>query len=191
MLCLKSATNSQWIAAANADLPALLIDHAHCEKKAAATAISLVNRYPEKTRLVQEMLEIAQEELQHFSLVFHILLDRSIVFTRDHGDEYAKQLQCHAVKTEPDKLMDSLLIAALIEARSCERFTILSEQCSDAGLRKVYRSLLASEANHYTIFTDVAKEYYPAPIVKGRLSELSEIESEIVQMLGNTAAMHG
>jgi len=191
MLCLKSKTNPEWIEFVNTAVHELLIDHAHCEKKAASTAISLINRYPAKSSLVSAMLSIAEEEIQHFSLVIHILLDRSIPLTRDRGDNYARKLQTHARKTEPDKLLDSLLIAALIEARSCERFTILAEHCADTALRTMYKNLLASEASHYAAFTDLSREYFPGLKVKERLEELSEIESGIVQSLGNTAAMHG
>jgi len=191
MLGLKIKTNPGWIAAANADLPALLIDHAHCEKKAAANALSLINRYAEKAALVEKMLALAQEELQHFALIHHILLDRAIPFTFDHGDPYAKQLHEHAAKAEPERLLDALLIASLIEARSCERFTILSEECGDPALKKVYKGLLASEANHYTVFTDLAREYFPADKVKQRLDALLAIESTIVSSLDNKPMMHG
>ncbi|HZV12988.1 MAG TPA: tRNA-(ms[2]io[6]A)-hydroxylase [Candidatus Kapabacteria bacterium] len=191
MLGLKNKTNPEWIAAANSDLPAILVDHAHCEKKAAANALSLINRYAEKTALVEKMLTLAQEELQHFALIHHIILDRSIPFTFDKGDAYAKKLHEHEAKKDPDRLLDSLLIASLIEARSCERFTILSEECSDPSLKKVYKGLLASEAGHYTIFTDLAREYFPADKVKQRLDEMLTIESKIVSELDNKPTMHG
>ncbi|HET7152172.1 MAG TPA: tRNA-(ms[2]io[6]A)-hydroxylase [Candidatus Kapabacteria bacterium] len=191
MLGLKNKTNPEWIAAANADLPAILIDHAHCEKKAAANALSLINRYAEKSTLVEKMLALAQEELQHFALIHNILLDRAIPFTFDKGDPYAKKLHEHEAKKDPDRLLDSLLIASLIEARSCERFTILSEGCNDPTLKKVYKGLLASEAGHYTVFTDLAREFFPADKVEQRLDALRTIEAEIISGLDNKPTMHG
>ncbi len=192
MLCLQNATNPEWIIAAAANLNDILIDHAHCEKKAAANALSMVQRYPEKEKVVTKMIFILKEEWEHFEMCFLELERRGVTFTRDKGDGYAQQLSQLVSKQEPMRFMDLLLIDALIEARSCERFSILSK-CEDipADLRQFYQSLLASEAGHYRMFTDLAREYFPADEVKARLNELSAAEAEIVRNLPNKAAIHG
>lgn len=191
MLGLKATTDPAWIIAANADLASLLIDHVHAEKKAASTALSLINRYPENTELVARLAAMAREEMEHFSLMHAILRERGIPLTRDAGDDYARRLQEHCRKQEPDRLLDSLLIAALIEARSCERFTILAEQCADEALRATYKGLLASEAGHYALFTDLARLSFPPDTVKHRLQEFLELEAAIVRSLPNKPLMHG
>lgn len=191
MLGLLVSTNSGWVAAANANLPTLLIDHAHCEKKAAAMAMSLVNRYSDFMELVDRLVALAQEELEHFARIHGVLKSRSITLTRDRGDAYARRLQEHLRTQEPQRMLDALLIAALIEARSCERFTILSKECVDGELRELYAALLASEAGHHALFTELARMRFPAREVKARLHELAVAEADIVASLPNDAAMHG
>lgn len=192
MLCLQSSTNPEWIAVASAHIDDIIIDHAHCEKKAAANAMSMVQRYPDKPHLVREMIAILKEEWEHFELCFDELQRRGVTMTRDKGDFYAQELAKLARKQEPERCLDLLLIDALIEARSCERFSILSK-CEDIpdDLRKFYYSLLASEAGHYRMFTDLAREYYPADEVKARLNELSTAEAEIIRALPNSPTIHG
>lgn len=192
MLCLQNSTNPEWIAVASAHIDAIIIDHAHCEKKAAANAMSMVQRYPDKPHLVREMIAILKEEWEHFELCFDELQRRGVTMTRDKGDFYAQELAKLARKQEPERCLDLLLIDALIEARSCERFSILSK-CEDIpeDLRKFYYSLLASEAGHYRMFTDLAREYYPTDEVKARLNELSAAEAEIIRTLPNSPTIHG
>src|SRR5579872_1296121 len=125
MLGLLAPTNAGWIDAANADLASVLVDHMHCEKKAAATALSLINRYADDGALVERLLAMAQEELAHCATVHAVLRARGIGVTHDRGDAYAQQLQSHIRRPDPVRKLDSLLVAAIIEARSCERFTIL------------------------------------------------------------------
>jgi tRNA-(ms[2]io[6]A)-hydroxylase len=192
MLCLQNSTNSEWITVASAHLDDILIDHAHCEKKAAANAMSMVQRYPDKHHLVLEMIAILKEEWEHFELCFDELQRRKVTMTRDKGDFYVQELAKLARRHEPERCLDLLLIDALIEARSCERFSILSK-CEDIpeDLRKFYYSLLASEAGHYRMFTDLAREYFPHDVVKTRLTELSTAEAEIIRTLPNTPTIHG
>lgn len=192
MLCLKNDTNPEWIAAASQRLTDIMIDHAHCEKKAAANGMSMIQRYPEKDDLVRDMIDLINEEMEHFAFVVKELHRRGASLTRDRGDRYAQLLTQHIRKQEPHKLLDLLLVDALIEARSCERFSILSK-CGDipADLREFYRSLLASEAGHYRTFTDIARRYFPAEEVRRRLDELAEIEAEIVRNLPNEPTIHG
>lgn len=192
MLCLQAPTNAGWIDIASRHVEEILIDHAHCEKKAAANAMSMINRYPEKDVLVREMIALILEETEHLKFVFEELQRRGVSLTRDRGDSYAQQLTQHIRKNEPGRLLDLLLVDALIEARSCERFSLLSKcEHIPPDLRELYHSLLASEAGHYRTFTDIARLYYPADEVKARLNELAAIEAEIVRNLPNEPTMHG
>ncbi|MDT8325052.1 MAG: tRNA isopentenyl-2-thiomethyl-A-37 hydroxylase MiaE [Bacteroidota bacterium] len=192
ILRLKCASNSGWAAAALADIDALLCDHVHCEKKAAVTALSFVNRYPDRTTLVEQMISHAQEELEHFALVMGQLKLRGTVLRRDTPDPYVNALLSHTRSGEPGRLLDALLAAALIEARSCERFQLLIDALPDGGdLRGLYDGLMPSEARHYTMFMNLAREYHPADIVEARFEEFAAWEAEIVRALPNEARMHG
>lgn len=192
MLCLKCDTNKEWVEVAAQNLDSIMIDHAHCERKAAANGMSMILRYPEKSELVKEMMDLIDEEMSHFRFVFNELQKRGITMTRDKGDKYAQMLTERIRKQEPDKLLDLLLIDALIEARSCERFLLLSKsELVPKELRKVYHDLFVSEAGHYRTFTDIARLYFPADVVKSRLEELSDFEAEIVKSLPNIPTVHG
>lgn len=191
MLCLKLPSQPAWVEAARNDLDRVLLDHAHCEKKAALNAMSMVSRYPAYETLVRQMIEVAQEEMEHFGRVYEFIRRRGIHLERDPGDPYVQALHNQARKNEPARMLDLLLVAALVEARSCERFSILSHTINDEELRGFYESLLASEAGHYRMFVDLAREYYPEPEVRARLDELSQIEADIVLDLANNATMHG
>jgi len=192
MLCLKFETNKEWVGIASRNLESIMIDHAHCERKAASNGMSMILRYPEKTELVKEMMDLIDEEMSHFRFVFNELQARGITMTRDTGDRYAQLLSEHIRKQEPHKLLDLLLVDALIEARSCERFLLLSKSESiPEDLRKVYHDLFVSEAGHYRTFTDIARLYFPAETVKTRLEELADLEAEIVKGLQNLPTVHG
>lgn len=192
MLCLKSETNPAWVEVAVKNMEAIMIDHAHCERKAASNGISMILRYPEKAELVKAMIDLVDEEMEHFRFVFDELQSRGITMTRDKGDIYAQKLSENIRKQEPQKLLDLLLVDALIEARSCERFLLLSKSpmISDE-LKEFYHRLFASEAGHYRTFTDIARLYFPADTVKSRLEELAIIEAEIVKKLSNLPSIHG
>ena len=192
MLCLKCDTNNEWVEVAAQNLDSIMIDHAHCERKAAANGMSMILRYPEKSELVKEMMDLIDEEMSHFRFVFNELQKRGITMTRDKGDKYAQMLTEQIRKQEPYKLLDLLLIDALIEARSCERFLLLSKsELVPEDLRKVYHDLFVSEAGHYRTFTDIARLYFPVDVVKSRLEELSDFEAEIVKSLPNLPTVHG
>jgi tRNA-(ms[2]io[6]A)-hydroxylase len=191
MLGLHNTTSEQWIEAANRDYASVLCDHAHCEKKAATMAISLLNRYPEKSELVEQMAELAEEEMGHFRLVLKEMSARGIAFTRDPGDRYAQQLHANIRTQEPFRLLDMLIVCSLIEARSCERFQLLSKSVEDEGLRTFYRSLLESEARHRTVFLALARLYFPHDEVTKRLDELEDAEAAIVSALQHAPVMHG
>jgi len=191
MLCLQCESNPGWVAVANAHHAQILIDHAHCEKKAAAFALAMINRYPGRMRLVKDMIDLAKEEIEHFDLVVRELEQREITLTPDTGNAYAKALHEHIRTAEPHRLLDSLIVGAFIEARSCERFSLLAEHADTEVLRTLYRSLLASEAGHYRAYTDIAREYFPHDVVKQRLTEFGAIEADIVRNLTNQPTMHG
>jgi tRNA-(ms[2]io[6]A)-hydroxylase len=191
MLGLHITTSDTWLAAASNDPASVLIDHAHCEKKAATMAISLLNRYPEKTELVERMAELAEEEMGHFRMVISKMRERNISLRRDTGDPYAQELHKQIRKAEPARLLDTLIVCSLIEARSCERFKLLSESALEDDLRTFYRSLLESEARHRSVFLALARLYFDNEIVTKRLDELENIESDIVANLQNDPLMHG
>ncbi|MDZ4744852.1 MAG: tRNA-(ms[2]io[6]A)-hydroxylase [bacterium] len=191
MLCLQCPTNAEWIDVANAHPEKILVDHAHCEKKAAAFALALINRYPDRTKLVREMIGLATEELEHLALVLNELELRSIVLSRDKGNAYVQALHTHVRPHEPLRMMDWLIIGAFIEARSCERFSILAEHAPTEEMRVLYKSLLASEAGHYRLYFDIAREYFPEADVRARIKEFGEIEAAITQGLTNLPTMHG
>lgn len=191
MLGLKADTNPAWITAACANTAALLIDHAHCERKAAAFAMTLMQRYPTCMDVVKEMIAIVQEETEHFALVFEYIQQRGLTLRHETKGVYARRLH-EAIRTaDPERMLDMLLTGAIIEARSCERFSLLAKHIADPQLASFYESLLASEAGHYATYTTIARNHFPAREVKRRLTELLEYEADIVRSLPNIALMHG
>lgn len=191
MLGLQCESNSDWISRIKDSAGLLLSDHAHCEKKAALMAISLLNRYPDKTELVDAMTDLAIEEMHHFAMVTKKLKERGLTLLRDDGDSYAQALNEYVSKQEPKRFLDRLIIASLIEARSCERFQLLADNVEDDDLKQFYTSLLASEARHRNLFLKLARLYFPIDEVALRLNELESIEAELVRSLPNETAMHG
>lgn len=191
MLCLKCDSNPEWVPVAVEHPTEILIDHAHCEKKAAAFAMGMISRYPDKTVLVHKMIEIAKEELDHFGIVVQELEKRGASLQADPGSIYAQKLHEHVRTTDEGRLLDLLMVGAFIEARSCERFSLLAENAQTDEMRKLYQSLLASEAGHYRVYTDIAREYYSEEDVRKRLSDFGDYEAEIVKGLPNEPTMHG
>jgi tRNA 2-(methylsulfanyl)-N6-isopentenyladenosine37 hydroxylase len=191
MLGLQCESNVDWIHRVKSDVSALLSDHAHCEKKAATMAISLLNRYPERTELVEAMADLAIEEMSHFKMANKRLNERALRLKRDDGDPYAQALTQFIGKQEPTRFLDRLIVCSLIEARSCERFRLLSEQALDEELREFYASLLASEARHRNLFLKLARLYFPDDAVDERLHKLQEYEASIVRALPSGPSVHG
>ena len=191
MLKLHSASRPTWVHVAVANLDRILIDHAHCEKKAAATGLSLINRYPGREELVVKMTALVQEEVEHFARVFGLITRRGLKLPRDPGDSYVNNLMMHVRRTEPDRLLDSLIVASLIEARSCERFKLLADALPDGEEREMYASLMASEAGHHAMFLALAKKYFPDSTVDARFDGLARLESEICSSLRDEPFMHG
>lgn len=191
MLCLKNKSNPEWVDSALKNLPSVIMDHAHSEKKAAGTGMSLLSTYFDKKEISLAMSNLVEEEIGHYRSVIKILDKMGLTLGRDEGDEYAKKLLSFVSKNEPQRMMDRLLTAGIIEARSCERLQILAENISDTELKNFYKELSDSEAGHYVTFVKLAKIYFEESEVKARLDELTQIEAEIVQKLPNKPLMHG
>jgi tRNA 2-(methylsulfanyl)-N6-isopentenyladenosine37 hydroxylase len=187
---LRVATDPGWVEVATRRLDEVLLDHAHCEKKAAAQAMSLVATYPERVRLVQRLTRLASEELGHFRQVYDRLVARGLVLRRDAGDPYAQRLRKHLRRDDPGRLTDLLLVSALIEARSCERLGLLAAALEEADLRAFYAGLAQAEAGHERLFVGLAREYDRPEVVAGRLAELAEAEAAIVRDLPLEPRIH-
>lgn len=193
MLGLKLPTDPRWASIAEKNLEEILTDHAYCEQKAASTAISLIVSFPEYSDLVSEMTALAREEMGHFKMVHDKLLKRGYIMGRDRKDEYVLELLKFFPKggSRVTQLVHRLLIAALIEARSCERFRLLSEKLQEEELRDFYRNLMVSEANHYTLFLNFAREYGDRKEVDQKWQDLLEFEAEVMKDLSKTHSIHG
>lgn len=193
MLGLKLPTDPRWAKIANKDLEEILIDHAFCEQKAASTAISFIVQYPEHTELVQAMIALAKEELSHFKMVHDLLIERGFTLGRERKDEYVRRLMDFFPKggSRQTQLIHKLLIAGLIEARSCERFRLLSEELEDAALREFYRKLMVSEANHYTLFLKFARQFGNRQKVDEKWDDLLKFEAAIMKDFGKKSWVHG
>lgn len=191
MLCLKNKTNPGWIKVALENLPSVIIDHAHCEKKAAGTGMSLLSTYYDKKEISLTMADLIEEEVGHYRSVIQILDKMNLTLGRDEGDDYAKKLLSYVNKNEPLRMLDRLLTAGIIEARSCERLQILAENIEEPELKNFYKKLAESEAGHYVTFVKLAKLYFEESLVKQRLDELTTIEAQIINSLTNKPLMHG
>jgi tRNA-(ms[2]io[6]A)-hydroxylase len=190
MLNLHAPTPARWLAQVSANLEELLIDHAHCEKKAAGVAMNLLFAYVDEVELVRAMSGIVQEELSHFHLVLDLLERRHIRFRRIPPSRYAERLRVFANKLEPMRAVDRLLIAALIEARSCERFGLLRDHLADAELSAFFGDLFESEARHHSTYVRLAKLFAPEATVTQRLAELAIEESRIIQEGEEVSRVH-
>ncbi|WP_378188065.1 tRNA-(ms[2]io[6]A)-hydroxylase [Aquimarina sp. W85] len=193
MLGLKLPTDPRWVNIVEKNIEEILTDHAYCEQKAASTAISLIVSFPEYTELVQEMTKLVKEEISHFKMVHDKIIARGFVLGRDRKDEYVLQLLKFFPKggSRTTQLVHRLLYAALIEARSCERFKLLSEELQDSELAEFYRSLMVSEANHYTMFLNFARTYGERTEVDQKWQELLSFEAKIMHSLSKKETIHG
>lgn len=190
MLCLRSNTEQAWIERACSHTAEILIDHAHCERKAATQALSLLARFPDQPSLVAPMLALAREELEHFELVMAALPRYGAVMDSQETSGYQTELHAAVRKGMPGKLIDLLLVAGLIEARSCERFKLLGEHHPDADLRTFFRSLLESEARHHATFVRLAEQFADRDSVRQRLGELAEHERDVLQRMPPLPRIH-
>ena len=188
---LRAATPDAWVEAAVDRLPDLLIDHANCELKAASTAISLIYRYPERTSLCDRMSRLAREELRHFEQVRRIMSDLSIPYRKLSASRYAASMRENVRDSEPARLLDSLLVGALIEARSCERFAAAAPRLP-RDLGDFYRGLLASEARHFENYLALAENEtgYPLADIDARLNELLDLEASLIMTADEQFRFH-
>lgn len=187
---LKQPTRWEWVEQALAHLNIILLDHSHCERKAAGVALNLMFRYPSNTQLVRQLTAIAREELEHFELVNQWLERLGIPLAPLSAPPYGGGLAALVRRNEPDRLLDSLLVSGLIEARSHERLGLLATHCPDRELAEFYRSLMASEARHYGIYWVLADTYFERDVVKERLEELAIQESELLATLHPEPRIH-
>ena len=185
MLHLKLPTDPRWVNLAEMDLQEILTDHAYCEQKAAISCISLIQNYPEKEDLVRGLAPIVTEEWGHFRAVLHEMDKRKLALGRQRKDEYVNKLLAHQKKgiSKAEKLLDRLLTFALIEARSCERFRLLSLHISDDYLKEFYHKFMVSEAGHYVLFIELARKYFGREIADARWQEYLEYEAGIMEEL--------
>jgi len=193
MLGLKLPTDPRWVNIVEKNIEEILTDHAFCEQKATSTAISLIVSFPEYTELVQEMVALVKEEISHFKMVHDKILERGWTLGRDRRDDYVIELLKFFPKggSRTTQLVHRLLYAALIEARSCERFRLLSEELEDKELAEFYRNLMVSEANHYTMFLGFARQYGVKKEVDTKWQELLEYEAQIMLNLSKSETIHG
>jgi tRNA-(ms[2]io[6]A)-hydroxylase len=177
MLHLASTTPADWAHRAAQAMPEILLDHAHCEKKAASTAVNLIFRYPEHGALLLPLSRLAREELAHFEEVLRVMAARGLAYRRQRPSPYAGKLMTVLRPTEPHRLLDTLLACAFIEARSCERMRLLAGALDDPELVDLYRGLLAAEARHHRLYVDLAEALFPAAEVAARLDEVARHEA--------------
>ena len=193
MLGLKLPTDPRWVNIVEKNIDEILTDHAYCEQKAASTAISLIVSFPEYTELTQEMVALSREEMGHFKMVHDRIIARGKTLGRQRKDDYVVELMRFFPKggSRTTQLVHRLLYAALIEARSCERFRLLSEQLKDMELAEFYRKLMVSEAGHYTMFLKFARQYGDLTEVNQKWQDLLDYEATIMQNLGSKEKIHG
>ncbi len=194
MLRLKLPTDPRWANLAENNIEEILTDHAFCEQKAASSAISIIVQYPEKTDLVDEMIKLAQEEMEHFRMVHEKIKERGLVLGKERKDPYVHDLQKFFTGgTDRNKaLVHKLLLAAMIEARSCERFRVLSENIKDKELSDFYYELMKSEATHYTTFLTFARKYGKEYMDVDKLWEdFLHYEATVIKQYGKKEHIHG
>ncbi|WP_291865638.1 tRNA-(ms[2]io[6]A)-hydroxylase [Maribacter sp.] len=193
MLGLKLPTDPRWVNIVEKNIDEILTDHAYCEQKAASTAISLIVSFPEYTELIKEMIALSREEMGHFKMVHDRIIARGKTLGRDRKDQYVLALIKFFPKggSRTTQLVHRLLYAALIEARSCERFRLLSEELEDKELAEFYHKLMVSEAGHYTMFLKFARQYGETEEVNKKWEDLLIYEAEIMKNLGTKETVHG
>ena len=193
MLHLKLETDPRWAAIAEENLEEILTDHAWCEQKAATNAITIITFNPQYDDLVTDLLELAKEELEHFQMVHEIIKKRGYTLGRERKDNYVNKLYKFMNKggSQLQSMVDRLLFSAMIEARSCERFKMLSKHIKDPDLSKFYYDLMVSEAGHYTLFITYARKYGKDIDVDKRWRELIDFEGELIKEYGKSESIHG
>ena len=192
MFKLKLPTDPRWANIAESNISEILTDHAWCEQKAATNSITLITMLPEYPEIVAELLAIAQEELDHFDQVHKIILARGYELGRERKDDYVGDLAKFIIQgSRQDYIIDRMLFAAMIEARSCERFKVLTENIKDEELKTFYKELMISEANHYTTFITFARQLGDPEKVNKRWEQWLEHEAKVIQSYGKKETIHG
>jgi tRNA-(ms[2]io[6]A)-hydroxylase len=194
LLGLRLATDERWVKLCENNIGEILNDHAWCEQKAASNAISVITKFPMYPDLVEELTKIAIEEMEHFGMVIEKMRARGIELQYESKDSYVGELAKHILSSggsKQNQLVNRLLFSAMIEARSCERFRLLTEKLTDTDLVGFYRELMISEAHHYTTFLGFARKYGGDIDVEARWQEFLDVEGEIIKRYGNTETMHG
>ena len=193
MLGLKLVTDPRWVTIVESNIEEILTDHAWCEQKAATNIITIITYNSEHEDLVTDLLEIAKEEIEHFQMVHNIIKERGLKLGRERKDSYVNELYKFMFQggTHQQRLMDRLLFSAMIEARSCERFKVLSDNVNDPELADFYRELMISEAGHYTTFITYARKYGQGIDVEKRWREWLEFEASIIENYGKRETIHG
>lgn len=187
---LRVATSLDWVQIALSDFDAFLLDHAACERKAAAVAMSLVVKFPDRLALIEPMICLAREELAHFHEVYQLIAKRGLQLAPDDKDPYLNQLLKYVRNGRDDYFLDRLLVSAIVEARGCERFQIVATTLEEGSLKNFYRHLAQVEAGHYMIFIRVARVYFDEATIEKRLDELLNFEAEIIRRLPHRPAVH-
>lgn len=190
MLSLQSVTSAGYVTMFEANVRAMLLDHAHCEKKAASSALNMMFRYPDRPELVAVCADIVEEEIQHFRQVLQIMQARGWQYGRQMPSKYGGRLAAHLRPAEPHALLDRLLMCALIEARSCERFQLLGAGLSDPELASFYQALFESEARHYATYLKLALAYFDETEVRERLAFYAEQEAAICALGEDAPRLH-
>ncbi len=194
ILKLQLPTDPTWVKnVVESNIEELLIDHAYCEQKAATNAITLIVQNPNLSDLVQQMIALVQEEMDHFKRVHEIILQRGYVLGKERKDDYVNELRKFIIVGggREAQLIDRLLFSAMIEARSCERFKVLSENINDKQLSEFYHELMISEATHYTMFINLARKHAVAIDVDKRWKEFLAFEAQVVKNYGKAETIHG
>lgn len=193
MLGLKLKTDPRWVTIVESNIEEILTDHAWCEQKAATNVITMITHNSEHEELVTELLKIAKEEIDHFQMVHEIIKERGLTLGRERKDHYVNELFKFLKKdgSRNDAFVDRLLFSAMIEARSCERFKVLSQNIQDKKLADFYRELMISEAGHYTTFLGFARKYSEKVDVDKRWAEWLEFEGKLISNYGTKETIHG
>ena len=190
MFRLRAESSRAWLETLLMDFDTVLVDHATCERKASATAMSLISHYPDRRELVDEMLRLAQEELEHFREVVEILHARDLIVGKDEKDLYVTALRREIRNGREDYFLDRLLIAGVVEARGCERFDMIATALGEGELKNFYRRITQAEAQHTGLFLRLAKTYFPAATVEARIDQLLDREAVIVAELPLRPVLH-
>jgi tRNA-(ms[2]io[6]A)-hydroxylase len=192
MLDLRSATPKAWLDTVFADFDAFIVDHAACERKASATGMSFVVRYPDRPELIEPMIEFAREELEHFQIMYKIVAERGLRLADDYKDDYVNGLRSRVRTSRDEHLLDRLIVAGIVEARGCERLFLVAEALRERGspLADTYLDLARAESRHHGLFFRLARKIFGEELTLSRGAELLDYEAELVARLPHRAAVH-